>query len=252
MKGLGEDILTELRKRDPPPTSDNAPVRVRDLKHRTARDIWSEMGSLLHPYGVSVLIIDEVHNILVRGAAKDYETTAAAIKSLVIDDALADDVVLAGTKAKRAGSSRSQRNSKRAPNAWSLNPSPKARPKKFERSSLRSRLSSICRNARAWAMKIGRIASGWLRTGHRGQIAKLIYRAAEEAYKCAAASRRRLVRRRAERRYNVIDAVNPFLIAKLDNATPIPDEAWENKDDDEDDDDDDDEISLTGNGRGLK
>ncbi len=91
MKGLGEDILTELRKRDTPPTSDNAPVRVRDLKHRTARDIWSEMGSLLHHYGVSVLIIDEVHNVLVRGAAEDYETTAANIKSLVIDEHMADD-----------------------------------------------------------------------------------------------------------------------------------------------------------------
>ncbi len=77
----------------------------------------------------------------------------------------------------------------------------------------------------------------WLASnGHRGRIAKLIYRAAEEAYQKA---RPRLddalFADVLRRRYNVIDDVNPFLITELDNAIPISDDAWEDEDEDEDD-----------------
>ena len=248
MKGLGEDILTELRKRDTPPASDNAPVRVRDLKHRTSRDIWSELGALLRSFGVSVLIIDEVHNVLTRGAAEDYDATAAAIKSLVIDDNWPMTVVLAGTKAKMGRLIKKAKELQTRAECVVIEPIDKghadeikafvvAIEKKLDLPES-SGLGDEDRPERFW------LASN----GHRGRIAKLIYRAAEEAYKTA---RPRLddalFADVLRRRYNVIDAVNPFLYAKLDSATPIPDEAWENKDDD----DDDDETSLIGNGRGL-
>jgi hypothetical protein len=42
----------------------------------------------------------------------------------------------------------------------------------------------------------------------------------------------------------VIDAVNPFLIATLDNAQPIPDRVWRP--------DGDDDPPLKGNGRGRR
>ena len=247
MKGLGEDILTELRKRDTPPASDNAPVQVRNLKHRTARDIWSEMGALLHHYSVSILVIDEVHNVLVRGAAEDYDATAAAIKSLTIDDTWPMTVVLAGTKAKTGRLIKKAKELKTRAEPVVIEPIAKghadeikafvvAIEKKLDLPES-SGLGDEDRPERFW------LASN----GHRGRIAKLIYRAAEEAYqKARSRLDDALIADVLRRRYNVIDAVNPFLIAELDNAIPISDDAWENEDDD------DDETSLIGNGRGLK
>ena len=199
MKGLGEDILTELRKRDTQPTSDNAPVRVRDLKHRTARDIWSEMGSLLHHYGVSVLIIDEVHNVLVRGAAEDYETTAAAIKSLVIDEHWPMIVVLAGTKAKMGRLIKTAEELETRVEPVDIEPIAKGQTNEIKAFVVAIEKKLDLPESSGLGDK-DRPERFWLASqGHRGRIAKLIYRAAGRGLQhCAAASRRRLVRRRAE------------------------------------------------------
>jgi hypothetical protein len=239
MKGLGEDILTELRRRR------HAPVQARNLSHRTAGDIWTEVRALLQAYGVSILVIDEVHNILVRDGAKDYEATAAAIKSLVIDDVWPMTVVLAGTKEKTG---RLIDNS--------------------EELSLRAERVVIEPIAKGDAKQIGAfvaeieahldlpqpsgLAEGdrpyrfWFASqGHRGRIAKLIYRAAERAYiKGLPRLDNAVLADVLRRRYDVIDAVNPFLIATLANAQPVPDGAWRP--------DGDDDPPLKGNGRGRK
>ena len=239
MKGLGEDILTELRRRG------HAPVEARNLSHRTAADIWSEVRALLQAYGVSILIIDEVHNILVRDGAKDYEATAAAIKSMVIDDVWPMTVVLAGTREKTGRLiDNSEELTQRAERVV-IEPIAKG-----DAEDIRAFVSGI--EAQLDLPQRSGLAEGdrpirfWLASnGHRGRIAKLIYRAAEKAYMNGLPRLdNALLAAVLTRRYGVIDAINPFLLVTLDNAQPIPDCVWRPEGNGD--------PPLNGNGRGRR
>ena len=217
MKGLGEDILTELRRRG------HAPVEARNLSHRTAADIWTEVRALLQAYGVSILIIDEVHNILVRDGAKDYEATAAAIKSMVIDDVWPMTVVLAGTKEKTGRLiDNSEELTQRAERVV-IEPIAKGDAEDI-RAFVAGIEAQLDLSQRSGLKDGDRPHRFWLASrGHRGRIAKLIYRAAEKAYMNGLPRLdNALLAAVLTRRYGVIDAINPFLLVTLDKAQPIP------------------------------
>ena len=207
---------------------------VTKLHSRPSHYIWKEVHRLLLRHRVRWLLVDEIHNVMSRGARNDLDALAMTIKALLVDDGWPINVVIAGTPPAAAivDFSEELANRSRRVRLERFGPS--------DRNELKCFLEAF-EQALAFREPSGLAADDlpdrflWASKGIRGLIARLIYEAADAAYRKGATklSRQYLADIYAGKK-PCAAAMNPFLATNVavraalgrpapgDKAAPTP------------------------------
>ncbi|MCB1535067.1 MAG: TniB family NTP-binding protein [Hyphomicrobiales bacterium] len=244
LKGLGWDILCTIKDIALPEPSKRH--EEPDYRNTTAPSIWREVRSLLFAYRTRVLIIDEIHNVLVKKAKGEIKDTAMAVKSLIVNEQWPVIVVISGTPAGTKKLIDSHLELRKRAKRVEILPIGKGDP---EMAKLLEELEKQLNFPKASGLSEGDMPLRFYNatTGHRGKVARFVREAAEYALEFGnpSISNLTLARMWREGTGDRDRETNPFLQKNPANAAPSTNSPFP----DDDDEDEDAKSGLRGNGR---
>jgi hypothetical protein len=225
LKALGVAILEKLKFPDGRDSSlDGFLAKSSDPQ---THFVWRQVQALLEAHGVSVLIIDEIHNVLVGKGKTELEETAMTIKSLLVNERWPMQVVISGTSEKTKTFIDTFPELQERVRRVEIQPIPRKDVKQLQHfvSSIEKQLAF----PQPSHLDAGDMPDRfWLATkGHRGRVARLIFEAARFAHARGEASvTKKSLLDAVARRTTVPKGRNPFVVANPADCPVVPDDAW--------------------------